>query len=91
MNIWRIAVNDVRVVLKDRMILVWWLAMPLAFVFMFSFIVKDQSQDATWLPVFKLDDHPLATLFVDQLRAEKYRSMRSRPKINIGSMTGHGP
>jgi ABC-type multidrug transport system permease subunit len=72
MNIWRIAVNDVRVVLKDRMILVWWLAMPLAFVFMFSFIVKDQSQDATWLPVFKLDDHPLATLFVDQLRAEKY-------------------
>ena len=72
MNIWRIAVNDVRVVLKDRMILVWWLAMPLGFVFMFSFIVKDQSQDATWLPVFKLDDHPLATLFVEQLRADRF-------------------
>ncbi|MBN1360092.1 MAG: ABC transporter permease [Sedimentisphaerales bacterium] len=72
MNVLRIALNDVRVVLKDRMVLVWWLAMPLAFVFMFSFMAGDRTQDGTWLPVVKLDDHELADIFIDQLRAEKY-------------------
>ena len=72
MNILRIAINDIRVVLKDRMVLVWWLAMPLSFVFMFSFMARDQTQDGTWLPVIKLDNHELADIFVDQLRAEKY-------------------
>lgn len=72
MNVLRIALNDIRVVLKDRMVLVWWLAMPLAFVFMFSFMVRDQTQDGTWLPVIKLDQHELAGVFIDQLRAEKY-------------------
>jgi len=72
MNVLRIALNDVRVVLKDRMIVVWWLAMPLAFVFMFSFIVRDGTQDGTWLPVVKFDEHELADVFIDQLRAEKY-------------------
>jgi ABC-2 type transport system permease protein len=71
-NVLRIALNDIRVVLKDRMVLVWWLAMPLAFVFMFSFMVRDQTQDGTWLPVIKLDEHELADVFIDQLRAEKY-------------------
>lgn len=72
MNVLRIALCDIRVVLKDRMVLVWWLAMPLAFVFMFSFMVRDQTQDGTWLPVIKLDQHELADVFIDQLRAEKY-------------------
>jgi len=71
-NVLRIAINDIRVVLKDRMILVWWLAMPLVFVFMFGFMVQDRTQDSTWLPVFVLDDHELASVFVDQLRVEKY-------------------
>ena len=47
MNVLRIALNDIRVVLKDRMIIVWWLAMPLALVFMFSFMVRDRTQDNT--------------------------------------------
>ena len=72
MNVLRIALNDVRVVLKDRMVVVWWLAMPLAFVFMFSFMVRDRTQDSTWLPVVQLDDHDLADIFIEQLRAEKY-------------------
>ncbi len=72
MNVWRIAINDVRVVLKHRMVIVWWLAMPLAFVFLFSFMARDQTQDGTWLPVIKMDDHELADVFIDQLRAEKY-------------------
>ncbi len=72
MNVLRIALCDIRVVLKDRMVLVWWLAMPLAFVFMFSFMVRDQTQDGTWLPVVKLDQHELADVFINQLRAEKY-------------------
>lgn len=72
MNVLRIALNDVRVVLKDRMVLLWWLAMPLAFVFMFSFMAGDRTQDGTWLPVVKLDEHELTDIFIDQLRAEKY-------------------
>ncbi len=73
MNILHIALNDIRVVLKDRMVLVWWLAMPLAFIFMFSFVFRDHTQDSMWVPVFKLDDHELADVFVDQLRGEKYQ------------------
>jgi ABC-2 type transport system permease protein len=73
MNILRIALNDVRVVLKDKLIIVWWLAMPLAFVFMFSFMARDNSNDRTWLAVVKYDDHELADVFVDQLRRDKFR------------------
>ena len=72
MNVLRIALNDIRVVLKDRMVIFWWLAMPLAFVLMFSFIIRDQTQDSTWLAVFKFDNHEMADIFLDQLRAEKY-------------------
>ncbi|MHC4243241.1 MAG: ABC transporter permease [Planctomycetota bacterium] len=72
MNVLRIALNDIRVVLKDRMIILWWLAMPLAFVFLFSFINRDRTQDGTWLPVFKLDNHEMADVFLDELRTDKY-------------------
>jgi ABC-type Na+ efflux pump permease subunit len=72
MNVLRIALNDIRVILKDRMIILWWLAMPLAFVFMFSFMARDRTQESTWLPVFKSDDHELAEIFLDQMRVEKF-------------------
>jgi len=72
MNILRIALNDIRVVLKDRMIILWWLAMPLALVFMFSFMIMDRTQDSTWLPVFKFDNHEMADIFLDELRTAKY-------------------
>lgn len=72
MNVLRIALNDIRVVLKDRMVILWWLAMPLAFVFMFSFMFRDRTQDSTWLPVFKLDNHEMADIFLDELRTDKY-------------------
>lgn len=72
MNCLRIAINDIRVVLKDRMVLFWWVALPVAFVFMFSFMFKDPSRQGTWIPVFRYDDHELAALFVEQLRTERY-------------------
>jgi ABC-2 type transport system permease protein len=72
MNVLRIALNDIRVVLKDRMIILWWLAMPLALVFMFSFMIMDRTQDSTWLPVFKFDNHEMADIFLDELRTDKY-------------------
>ena len=78
MNILRIALNDIRVVLKDRMIILWWLAMPLAFVFMFSFMVRDRTQASTWLAVFKLDDHEMADIFLDELRVDETRTGLSR-------------
>lgn len=72
MNVLRIALNDIRVVLKDRMVILWWLAMPLAFVLMFSFMFRDRTQDRTWLPVFKFDNHEIADIFLDELRTDKY-------------------
>jgi ABC-type multidrug transport system permease subunit len=72
MNILRIALNDIRVVLKDRMVIFWWLAMPIAFIFMFSFMFRDRMQDSTWLPVFKFDNHEIADIFLDELRTDKY-------------------
>jgi len=72
MNILRIALNDMRVVLKDRMVIFWWLAMPIAFVFMFSFMFRDRMQDSTWLPVFKFDNHEIADIFLGELRTDKY-------------------
>lgn len=72
MNILCIALNDIRIVLKDRQILLWWLAMPLAFVFIFSFTVNDYTSDGIYLPVLQYDDHELADLFVEQLHGEGY-------------------
>lgn len=72
MNVLRIALNDMRVMLKDRMVLVWWFAMPLGFVFIFSFMVGDYTQDSTWLPVFQFDDHELADLLIEELRGDGY-------------------
>jgi len=73
MNIFRIALNDIRVVLKDRMVIFWWLALPLVFTLIFGAILGDPTQDHTWIPVFKHDTHELADIFIDQLRTEKYR------------------
>jgi len=73
MNVLRIAINDVRVVLKDRMIVFWWLAMPLAFILIFSFMFRDRTQDSTWLAVFKFDDHELAGILLDELRTDRYQ------------------
>ncbi|NQV33256.1 MAG: ABC transporter permease [Phycisphaeraceae bacterium] len=72
MNILRIALNDIRIVLKDRMIIFWWLALPLIFTVIFGSIMGDPTQDSTWIPVFTHDNHELAELFIDQLRTEKY-------------------
>ena len=72
MNVLRIAINDVRVVLKDRMVLFWWMALPLAFVFLFSFMFGDRSQQGTWIPVFRHDAHELSALFVQELRGERF-------------------
>ena len=79
MNLLRIALNDMRVVLKDRMVIVWWLAMPLAFIFMFSFMMGDHTQDSTWLPVFQFDSHPLADIFLEQLKADKFNIDKRDP------------
>ncbi|MCF7973477.1 MAG: ABC transporter permease [Phycisphaerae bacterium] len=73
MNVFRIALNDIRIVLKDRMVIFWWLALPLIFTLIFGAILGDPTQDSTWIPVFKHDTHELADIFIDQLRAEDYQ------------------
>ncbi|MEW6236505.1 MAG: ABC transporter permease, partial [Candidatus Omnitrophota bacterium] len=72
MNVLRIALNDLRRILKNRMILFWWLAMPLGFVFFFGGFFNDPNQRSTWMPIFNRDPHELSRLFIDQLRTNGY-------------------
>lgn len=72
MNMLRIALCDIRRVLKDPMIVVWWLAMPLVFVLMFGSMVGDYTNRGVWLPIVNLDRHELSGIFIDQLRSDKY-------------------
>ena len=86
MNILRIAFNDIRISLKIRMTLFWWVALPMAFVFIFSLIIGDYTSDVTWLPIFNHDNHELADLFIEQLQSEGYvvqtRSLEEQHNID---------
>jgi len=72
MNILRIALNDLRRMFKDKMLIFWWLIMPLGFVYMFALLMGGERKNTTWLPIFNHDKHELSTLFIDQLKADGY-------------------
>jgi len=72
MNVLRIAFGDLRRVAKDRMALLWLLAMPLVMTYVFGSASRGGGLQATWIPVIDLDRHELSALFVDQLRGEGY-------------------
>ncbi len=72
MNVLRIAIGDLRRVAKDRMALLWLLAMPLVMTYVFGSALRGGGPQATWIPVINLDRQELSALFVDQLRAEGY-------------------
>lgn len=71
-NMLRIAINDVFRVTKEKQAILWMLIMPLVFVYLFGSIMVDQSNQTVWLPVFNHDEHELASLFVEQLKDEKF-------------------
>ncbi len=72
MNVMRIALGDLKRVAKDRMAVLWLLAMPLVMAYIFGSAMRGGGQQATWIPVINLDGHELSGLFVEQLRAEGY-------------------
>ncbi|HEV2394924.1 MAG TPA: ABC transporter permease [Verrucomicrobiae bacterium] len=72
MNGLRIALADLKRIAKDRMAIVWLLAMPLIMAYVFGSAMRGGGQQATWIPVIDLDHHELSALFIDQLRAEGY-------------------
>ncbi len=72
MNILRIALCDMRRVLKDRQILFWWVAMPLGFAFLFGAMAGQRGPREAWIPVVNLDQHELSRIFCEQLRGEGY-------------------
>ncbi|MBD3266365.1 ABC transporter permease subunit [bacterium] len=63
----RIAQCDLRRILKDWQIIIWWFAMPMAFVYMFGLVFSQNRDNRTWMHVIKLDDHALADIFIDTL------------------------
>lgn len=71
-NILRIAFNDVFRITKDKMTIIWVLIMPMVFVYLFGSIMNDPSQMKVWLPVFNHDEHELASLYVEQLKDDKF-------------------
>lgn len=72
MNTLRIAWGDLKRVTKDRMALLWLLAMPLVMAYIFGSAMRGGGPQATWIPVINLDHHELSNLFIDQLRTEGY-------------------
>jgi ABC-2 type transport system permease protein len=72
MKVLRIAFADLRRVAKDRMALLWLLAMPLVMTYVFGSATRGSGPQATWIPVIDLDRQELSAFFVDQLREEGY-------------------
>ena len=72
MNVLRIALGDLKRVAKDRMAILWLLAMPLVMAYVFGSAMRGGGPQATWIPVIDLDRHELSALFVDQLRQKDY-------------------
>jgi len=72
MNVLRIIGCDLKRVAKDRMALLWLLAMPLVMAYVFGSTLGGYDTQTTWIPVIDLDHHELSALFIDQLREEGY-------------------
>jgi ABC-2 type transport system permease protein len=72
MKVLRIAFADLKRVAKDRMALLWLLAMPLVMTYVFGSATRGSGPQATWIPVIDLDRQELSAFFVDQLREEGY-------------------
>jgi ABC-type multidrug transport system permease subunit len=72
MNLLRIIACDLKRVAKDRMALLWLLAMPLVMAYVFGSAMGGYGSQTTWIPVLDLDHHELSALFIYQLREEGY-------------------
>ena len=72
MKVLRIVFCDLGRIAKDRMAILWLLAMPLAMAYVFGSAMRGYGPHATWIPVIDLDRQELSALFVDQLRTEGY-------------------
>ena len=72
MKVLRIALGDLKRVAKDRMAILWLLAMPLVMTYVFGSAMRGYGPQATWIPVIDLDRQELSALFVDQLREDGY-------------------
>jgi ABC-2 type transport system permease protein len=72
MKVLRIAFADLKRVAKDRMALLWLLAMPLVMTYIFGSAMRGGGPQATWIPVIDLDRQELSAFFVDQLREDGY-------------------
>jgi ABC-2 type transport system permease protein len=72
MNVLRIVLVDLRRVCKDRLAVVWLLAMPLVFIFIFGSAFRGGGSQSTLIPVIDLDRSGLSGLFIEQLRGQGY-------------------
>ena len=72
MKVLRIALGDLKRIAKDRMAVLWLLAMPLVMTYIFGNAMRGGGQQTTWIPVLDLDRQELSALFVDQLREDGY-------------------
>ncbi len=72
MNIWRLALGDLKRVAKDWQAAIWMLLMPLMFAYIFGSAFRGGGQSNTWIPVIDLDRSELSSLFTDQMREEGY-------------------
>jgi ABC-type multidrug transport system permease subunit len=72
MSLLRIIACDLKRVAKDRMAVLWLIAMPLVMAYVFGSALGGYDMHTTWIPVIDLDHQELSALFIDQLREEGY-------------------
>lgn len=72
MKLLHIIAFDLKRVAKDRMAVLWLLAMPLMMAYVFGSALGGYDSRTTWIPVIDLDRHELSALFIEQLREEGY-------------------
>lgn len=72
MNLIHIAIGDLRRVAKDWKALLWMVAMPLVFAYIFGSAFRGGNQRGTWIPVIDLDRTEYSRILIDQIKGDGY-------------------
>lgn len=74
MTFWTIALNDLKLTIKDKMFFFWLLVFPLIFIFIFGLAFRDMgsSDSQVTLNVLDKDKSHLSKTLIEELVSEKY-------------------
>ncbi len=68
-NIWHIGINDIRMMVRDKVFFFWTLLFPLVFIFIFGNIYKDSGPAKASLTVLNQDRGEWGSYFIEKLKS----------------------